>query len=172
MNRMDKSTESNASEPVFHDLQPSPPIEDTPQVKEEEVDGTGLQELSHFWWCPYFAHNSQCPYIANTGSAVANSWPQKSVQSERKPYKSRTTGAAKSVTNGSTDCKIERLYSCRLCNGVPETNDETSFRKHIELHLGKERPFVCQICDKLFNFRSNCRNHVMAHCVVRKQYHP
>jgi hypothetical protein len=71
----------------------------------------------------------------------------------------------------SKEHNVEKIYRylCRLCDDSVETTDKKEFRTHIDWHLGRKGPFVCKICDKVFPFRSSCRNHLMAHCVVRNR---
>jgi len=89
------------------------------------------------------------------------------VQNRAKKTSQRST-RAKNEQFQNED-QVEKIYSCRLCTEMDDISDQLTFRRHIEMHLGNSRPFFCQICGKQFNFRSTCRNHVMAHMVVRNR---
>ncbi len=65
------------------------------------------------------------------------------------------------------DHSVEQRFFCQLCDAFYETNDKLKFQAHIETHSGPAQPFNCQICDKQFKFRSQWRNHIMAHMKLK-----
>ena len=151
-----------------------------------EHKSSQTQLSGHYWWCPLFGHMPSCQYLnygfqdywspmmSNPYGVPFHQMPpnfdqnKRSVQSRKRSRSQDKDIAKKSRKSGS---EIERLYSCRLCDQLKETEDLSTLRRHIEDHLGKNGPFVCQVCTKTFKFRSNCRNHIIAHSVVRKHYH-
>ncbi len=143
------------------------------------------EQTCHCWWCPYFVHHFNCSYVYNNANNANNghginenalqTMPSKesnqmlrSDTSVEKHMKSKEKHISKKPLIGSNEFETERLYSCRLCHELSETKDQSVIRKHIEKHLGFVRPFICQVCHKVFKFRSICRNHLIAHSVVRK----
>ncbi|XP_054156986.1 protein odd-skipped-like [Oppia nitens] len=76
-------------------------------------------------------------------------------------------GEPSTSSSAKTKPSKAKVYTCRLCSHMNYIKDVQQFRMHIEKHLSPKHPFKCDICNKLFTYKSICRNHVMAHCVVR-----
>lgn len=51
-----------------------------------------------------------------------------------------------------------RMYSCRFCNKLQPC--PAKLRRHERTHTG-EKPFVCEICGKLFARLDSVKKHVM-----------
>ena len=151
-------------------------VDKTAGTKESQ-NPSSAPASAHYWFCPLFVHHSNCQYV-NFAAQDPNYWHSMMANDNHNPSVGSVPAKRIKVENNreqgekSTLSKpgqpTDRAYSCPLCDQLSHTKDLTLLRRHIEEHLGKQRPFVCTLCKREFKFRSNCRNHLVAHSIVRK----